>query len=161
MKELNLQFMDKYKKLDNLFKQCYNSKDGVTEYINQMEKLWSKGINRVSNWEYTYKQLKHVRWVRNQLAHEVGTFDTDIVEHSDLNFVNEFYNSIINSTDPLAVVRKSKGKLFSVKKTRDKENKKQRNRDKRTKKSTKSIITIIVFVVLFLWFIDLLKKCLP
>ena len=62
----------------------------------------------VFTWEDDYKQLKHVRWVRNQLAHEVGTLNSDICTEDDLDWVQSFYNRIINGSDPFTVIRKAK-----------------------------------------------------
>lgn len=59
-------------------------------------------------WEEDYKQLKHVRWVRNQLAHEVGTLDSGVCTEGDLALVKSFYNRIINGRNPFTVIRKAK-----------------------------------------------------
>ena len=158
MRELNVKFMDKYKRLDNLLKQRYDSKDGVTEYINQMENRWNDGVNKVSNFEYIYKRLKHVRWLRNQLAHEVD-FETNIVEHSDLNFVNDFYDSVINLSDALSLLQKSKGKLFSVKQSKNNKNEK-RQAKKNAISTRKRILTAIAIVVLVFWAIKTIRNCL-
>ena len=45
-----------------------------------------------------------MRWLRNQLAHEVGAFNFDLCSDYDLKWLNDFYNSILNRTDPLAQV---------------------------------------------------------
>ena len=51
--------------------------------------------------------MKHVRWVRNQLAHEVGAMDAGICEKEDLLFVCEFYQRILKREDPYAVALQS------------------------------------------------------
>lgn len=90
MIEKNVEFQEKYKQLDTLCKDIFSSKDGVSVYI--------------SEWENVYKQLKHLRWIRNQLAHEVGAFNSDICSDFDLKWLTDFYDSILNRTDPLAIV---------------------------------------------------------
>jgi len=107
MIEQNIEFQEQYKKLDNLCKDCYNSREGVSEYIKQMDNCWLQGAKLVNEWEYLYKMLKHVRWIRNQLAHEVGTLNSDIVEEKDLLFVCDFYNKILHVEDPLSIMRKN------------------------------------------------------
>ena len=108
MVEQNIHFHELYKRLDNLCKDCFNSQEGVSEYIKQMEKYMLEGKRYITNWEKEYKDLKHIRWIRNQLAHEIGTLNSDIVENSDISFVANFYNKIIKSTDPLSVLGKYK-----------------------------------------------------
>lgn len=59
----------------------------------------------ITSWEYDYKMLKHIRWVRNQLSHEIGTLHSDICTQEDLYFVTNFYNEIMKCKDPLAQMR--------------------------------------------------------
>ena len=49
--------------------------------------------------------LKHVRWVRNQIAHDSGAYQ--ISEPSDLEFVLNFYERIFSGQDPLTLLRKA------------------------------------------------------
>ena len=108
MLTLNLDFQEEYKRLDRLCKDYLSIAEGVSEYIRQMEATPWSNRRYVLTWEDDYKQLKHVRWVRNQLAHEVGTLNSDICTEDDLYWVQSFYNRIINGSDPFTVIRKSK-----------------------------------------------------
>lgn len=105
--ELNVKFQEKYKQLDQLCKDCYHSLDGVTNYINEMEKVLPRLSRVVPNSQYDYKQLKHMRWVRNQLAHEVGAFGTDLCTDSDIAWLDAFYRAMLSGNDPLALLRKN------------------------------------------------------
>ena len=108
MLTLNLEFQEEYKRLDRLCKDYLSSAEGVSEYIRQMEATpWSNRLY-VFTWEDDYKQLKHVRWVRNQLAHEVGTLNSDICTEDDLDWVQSFYNRILNGSDPFTIIREAK-----------------------------------------------------
>ena len=98
-------FFEAYKRLDKLCSEMYSCQNGVSEYIAQMEHLTYKGQYRVSSWNNDYKQLKHVRWVRNQIAHDSGSYQ--ISEVGDLNFVQEFYSRIFSGGDPLTLLRKA------------------------------------------------------
>lgn len=118
MLEQNINFQEKYKSLDNLCKDCYNSQEGVSEYIRQMDKYMLEGKRLVKDWENEYSNLKHVRWIRNQLAHEVGTLNSDIVEENDILFLSNFYNKIINANDALSVLRKIKSEQIKSKHTK-------------------------------------------
>ncbi len=104
MIELNVIFQEKYKQLDALCKDIFSSKDGVSLYISEMKNTNFQLCSYVHDWENVYKQLKHLRWIRNKLAHEVGAFDSEICTDFDLKWLTDFYKAILNRTDPLAIV---------------------------------------------------------
>ena len=56
---------------------------------------------------YFHKELKHIRWMRNQLAHEVS-IDSDLCKPKDIEWITHFYDSILSGNDPLACLSKSK-----------------------------------------------------
>ncbi len=105
---LSIEFQEEYKRLDRLCKDYLSSNEGVSEYIRQMESMLWVNRRNVYTWEDDYKQLKHVRWLRNQLAHEVGTLDSGLCTLEDLKWVKSFYNRIINGNDPFTIIRKAK-----------------------------------------------------
>ncbi len=107
---INITFQEEYKRLDKLCKDCFSSVDGVSEYIRQMESAQYSLQRFAVSWESDYQMLKHVRWIRNQLSHEVGTLQSDICTQEDLDFVKQFYNAIMNCADPLAQLRRLKEK---------------------------------------------------
>ena len=104
---LAIEFQEAYKRLDKLCKECFASKDGVSEYIRIMESEYL-GEKYVSTWKSDLKELKHVRWVRNQLSHEVGTLQSDICSQNDLNYIECFYKNIMERKDPLTLLRIAK-----------------------------------------------------
>lgn len=108
---ISLEFQEAYKRLDKICKECLSSNEGVSEYIRLMESQKLLGKRYVPSWEYDYKMLKHERWIRNQFSHEVDTLQSDICSQSDLNYVKNFYNLIINCSDPLTILRKEKEKV--------------------------------------------------
>ncbi len=107
MLTLNLEFQEEYKRLDRLCRDYLSSREGVSEYIRQMESTPFCNRRYVFTWEDDYKQLKHIRWIRNQLAHEVGTMNSDICTVYDLDWVQNFYNRIMNGSDPFTIMRKA------------------------------------------------------
>ena len=111
-----IDFQESYKRLDCLCKDLFSSKEGVSEYIRQME--CTPWIDRRYDprWEDDYKQLKHIRWVRNQLAHEVGTLDDGTCTIDDLNYVQDFYQRILDRTDPFSLIRKVKIRIAEERK---------------------------------------------
>ena len=98
-------FFEAYKRLDKLCSEMYSCQNGVSEYIAQMDRLTYKGQYRVFSWNNDYKMLKHVRRVRNQIAHDSGSFQ--ISEPDDLDFVQEFRSRIFSGNDPLTLLRKA------------------------------------------------------
>lgn len=111
MLTLNVKFQEEYKRLDRLCKDYLSSTEGVSEYIRQMELTPQADRWYVYTWESDYKQLKHMRWVRNQLAHEVGTLDSDICTEEDLSWVQCFYDRIMDGQDPFTTIRKAKEEI--------------------------------------------------
>lgn len=98
-------FFEEYKRLDRLCSDMYSCQNGISEYIAQMENNSNQGRCRVSSWESDYKTLKHVRWVRNQIAHDSGS--CQISEPEDLTFVLDFYDRIFSGQDSLTLLRKA------------------------------------------------------
>lgn len=108
MYHLIIEFQEEYKRLDRLCKDYLRSAEGVSEYIRQMESTDYRQRFYVRTWEEDYKQLKHVRWVRNQLAHEVGTSNSGVCTEEDLIWIENFYSRIINGNDPFSIIVKAK-----------------------------------------------------
>ena len=106
MRDLNINFMDLYKRVDRFIKDAYHSSEGVSEYIRLMESKYSKGSRCVSGWNSDYDALKHSRWIRNQLAHEVD-YDADICSDEEYEWLEEFHSRLFSSDDPLGKLRKA------------------------------------------------------
>lgn len=97
-------FFEAYKRLDRLCRDILNCQNGVSEYIQQMDKT-PQAQYTVTNWEKDYKMLKHIRWVRNKIAHDIS--DAPFSTEADLEFTNAFYDRIINQNDPFSHLRKA------------------------------------------------------
>jgi len=104
MNEKEIQLFVEFKKLDNLCKDLLSSEKGVTSYIEEMENTPLSKQMLVSDFDETYKMLKHVRWVRNDIAHGNGNSEC---EQEDIDFVCDFYKKILSRTDPFAIIRKA------------------------------------------------------
>lgn len=106
MDSLDNEFFEEYKRLDKLCGEIFSCRNGVSEYISQMEVAPFEARRNVPNWDSDYSTLKHLRWVRNQIAH-----DTDcggICSADDLRQLKDFRERIISLQDPFAVLRRSK-----------------------------------------------------
>ena len=104
MQELDHQFFEEYKRLDRLCSDMYQSRSGVSRYIEHMESTPPNRQIAVSSWKETYKTLKHLRWVRNQIAHTPG--ENLICCEQDITDVIRIYQSILSGQDPLATVQR-------------------------------------------------------
>ena len=102
MNECALDFLESYKRLDQLCRDMFRSKDGVTEYINQMDRVISR-INSKEDWRNFYSRLKYQRRLRNNLVH--NTEFSECTEE-DIDEVEYFFELILKQEDPLACIRK-------------------------------------------------------
>ena len=108
MLNLNVKFQEEYKRLDKLCKDYLSGTEGVSEYIREMESTPLSDSRYSNTWDYDYKKLKRIRWIRNQLAHEVGTLNSDICTEDDLRWTCSFIDRILHGEDPFSTVRKEK-----------------------------------------------------
>ncbi len=65
MRDLNIDFMDLYKRTDRFIKDAYSSSECVSEYIRLMEVSFNRGSANIRSWKSDYDNLKHIRWIRN------------------------------------------------------------------------------------------------
>lgn len=104
MQELDNEFFEIYKRLDRLCSDIYSCRNGVSRYIEDMERVYYQGRLVVPAWDQSYKTLKHLRWVRNQIAHDSGQFQ--ICKERDAQDANDFYHAIMSGRDSLTMLRK-------------------------------------------------------
>lgn len=102
MNECALDYLESYKRLDQLCRDMFRTKDGVTEYINQMDRVISR-INSKQDWRNFYSRLKYQRRLRNDLVH--NTECSDCTEE-DIDEIEYFFDLILKQEDPLACIRK-------------------------------------------------------
>lgn len=102
MQSLDNEFFEEYKRLDRLCSDMFSSRIGVSAYIEAMEAKAAQGQFLISSWDSDYRALKHIRWVRNQIAHDSGV--VQISSDSDLIFTEDFYRRVLSRQDPLALL---------------------------------------------------------
>lgn len=115
MQILDNEFFEAYKRLDRLCSDMYACRNGISQYIEDMEQHAYQGRCTIPSWERSYQTLKHLRWVRNRIAHDSG--EVQICEECDIQDVNDFYDNIISGCDPLTQLRKYREHRTVVKKT--------------------------------------------
>ena len=108
MDNIEIEFFEEYKKLDNLCKDLFRSNRGVTKYIEEMEKTPFIDRRLVNSWNNYYDMLKHVKWIRNNIAHnnEYSGCNKDDVEN-----IKNFYQQIIEQKDPFSIINEKNKEL--------------------------------------------------
>lgn len=95
-------FIDSYKHLEKLCGEVLNDDRRVSAYIDEMLDT-PRGSYYVSTWDEDLRNLKHFRWVRNQISHEPGCTEQNMCNPEDELWLDEFYSRIMNQTDPLTL----------------------------------------------------------
>lgn len=95
------QLFDEFKRVDMICGDMFSCRHGISEYIHEMERTASYGRYRVPLWDEDYRNLKHIRWLRNQLVHEMAAVNCD---RSDVEWLEDFHRRILSGQDPLAVL---------------------------------------------------------
>ena len=99
-------FMDSYKRLEKLCGEVMGDDRRLSAYIDEMAgKPYGSGY--VPGWESDLRNLKHYRWVRNQIVHEPDCFEKDLCSPEDVEWLEDFYDRIMDQTDPLTLYRKA------------------------------------------------------
>ena len=94
--------MNSYKQLEKLCNEIYHDSHGVSAYIDDMTNL-SLDLRYIPNRNDDLKQLKHYRWVRNQIVHEPDCTEENMCEPEDVVWIDNFYDRIMEQTDPLSL----------------------------------------------------------
>ena len=115
MQILDNEFFEAYKRLDNLCSDIYGCRNGISQYIEDMERMSYQERLAVPSWEQVYKTLKHLRWMRNRIAHDSG--EIQICKECDIQDVNHFYGDIMSGCDPLTQLRRYRENRAAVQKT--------------------------------------------
>lgn len=151
MKKADNAFFEAFKELETLCGEIYSCRSGVSEYILDMEKNMSEGEKKVENWTADYKTLKHLRWVRNKIAHEAG--DAQISEDKDLDAVCAFRDRVIRGKDPITLLNKAKKAAKPASSRSSSASGKSKTASK--KKQKKNLIPIVIAVEVIVLLIGL------
>ena len=99
-------FIESYKHLEKLCGDMLQTQHGISAYIDDMGNT-TKGSYLVQGWDEDFKRLKNYRWIRNQIAHEPNCTEENMCEYGDAQWIDDFYDRIMNQSDPLAMYRKA------------------------------------------------------
>lgn len=105
MEHLNYTFFEEYKRLDKLCGDLYGEQYGISCYIEDMKASASNnGCRNIPKWTSDLQQLVSLRHTRNHLAHAGGAFHEKNCTQEDIAWILNFYERILNRTDPLAML---------------------------------------------------------
>ena len=111
-------FLESYKRLERLCRDVMDDDRRLSAYIDEMIRL-TDGSRRVSGWDRDLKQLKHYRWVRNQIVHDPDCSEENMCGPEDVRWIEDFHARIMNQTDPLALYRRVTQERESREQVRD------------------------------------------
>lgn len=152
MNELDIKFLEMYKKFEKILSDMFFCEHGVSEYISVMEakeKDYPAYCVKVYCWKEDYKNIKHLRWLRNQIVHNVET-KGGFCNSDDLIMLNNFYNKIMHQEDALAVLLKlQNAEIKTNNSTNNKNTFNGKDDYKKTKQQTAVAVIIAAVLVLF------------
>lgn len=99
-------FMEAYKHLEKLCGEILNNDRCISAYIDELMTT-NNGSYLVKNWDSDLKQLKHYRWIRNQIVHNPNCTEQNMCEPGDAEWLEKFYTRIMQQSDPLALYLKT------------------------------------------------------
>jgi hypothetical protein len=151
VQQLNMAFLETYKRLDQLCRDLYRDDKGVSSYIEHMK---SAGARQSPHWNATLQTLIRLRHIRNQLTHEVGTLDQPLCTAEDIQWLQQFHHSIINRTDPIALLRKANSRQHSHPRPRQNAAPIRRQNDhSETVLPTLGLLLVITVIIVFIYFV--------
>lgn len=93
-------FFETYKRLDRLCSDAFSCQNGVSAYIDEMNRCSPRGGRLVPGWERDFSTLKSLRHLRNRMAHELNT--DGLCTEADIAEAEAFHARILSGDDPLA-----------------------------------------------------------
>lgn len=103
MDDIQIELLDEYKYVDKICREMFDAEKGVTAYIEQLDETPMTVRYWITEWNDEYRQLKHIRWLRNQIAHSTGYVECT---QSDLDWLKDFHNRLLTQQDLLAKARR-------------------------------------------------------
>ena len=99
MDAIQIELLEEYKYVDAICRDMLGAEKGVSAYIEQLDKTPGTVRYWITEWNDEYRQLKHIRWLRNQIAHSTGYVECT---QSDLDWLKGFHNRLLTQKDLLA-----------------------------------------------------------
>ena len=99
MDDNQIELLDEYKYVDKICREMFGTEKGVTTYIEQLDETPVTVRYWITEWNDEYRQLKHIRWLRNQIAHSTGSVECS---QADVDWLKGFHNRLLTQQDLLA-----------------------------------------------------------
>ena len=99
MDAIQIELLEEYKYVDAICRDMFGTKNGVSAYIEQLDETPMTARYWITEWNDEYRQLKHIRWIRNQIVHSTGNVECT---QSDLDWLKGFHNRLLTQQDLLA-----------------------------------------------------------
>ena len=99
MDAIQIEFLEEYKYVDAIGRDMLGAEKGVTAYIEQLDETPMTVRYWITEWNDEYRQIKHIRWLRNQIVHSTGNVECT---QSDLDWLKDFHNRLLTQQDLLA-----------------------------------------------------------
>ena len=99
-------FLEAYKHLERLCGDILNEERPISAYIEEMKNT-PRGAFMISDWDDDLKNLEYYRRIRNKITHEPGCTEENMCDPEDTLWLEDFYERIINQTDPITLYRKA------------------------------------------------------
>ena len=99
MDVIQIELLEEYKYVDFICRDMLGAEKRVTAYIEQMEATPPAVRCKIAGWNDDYRELKHIRRLRNQIAHSMGYVECT---PSDVAWLKTFHNRLLTQHDPLA-----------------------------------------------------------
>ena len=119
VRSINIDFFETYIHLDDLCRERLGF--SASDYINRMTNTPPYEQVLVSNWEKNYKKFRHMRHLRNELAHGLNAFDAEMCTKSDISWLKSMCFRIERQTDPLTLlyIRRAQKPIFEKDEDKD------------------------------------------
>lgn len=102
MQSIDMEYFSEYKVVERMCRDMYGE-DGVKAYIEEMETTNNREKMFISNWDTKLRTLKHLKWLRNQIAHDNEIYE---VTEQDFTDIKAFHDELLTQQDPLALLHK-------------------------------------------------------
>lgn len=99
MNAVQIELLEEYKYVDSICRDMLSAEKGVTAYIEQMEATQPVVRYKIVGWDDDYRKLKHIRWLRNKIAHSTGNVECT---SSDVAWLKAFHSRLLTQRDPLS-----------------------------------------------------------
>ena len=101
MRDIEVKFLEEYKRTDNLCADIYEG--GVSGYISAMDAVPEEERAGIVHWNDDYRALKRLRWLRNRITHDTQGSDC---KKADLDMLTAFREHLMKGSDSLGVLTK-------------------------------------------------------